>query len=101
MENLTLIDWKMVGFASLWILGLAVILSTLSFGHYHARTESMKINAVLKRSGYSKAFALGMVMFCIGLAGSSNTWWEITLWLVLGASFLLQSMHSIRSEREE
>jgi len=37
MNGLELIDWRLVGFASLWIAGLSVVLTALGFADYHAR----------------------------------------------------------------
>ncbi len=88
MENLDLIDWRMVGFASLWILGLALILTTLGFANFHAHTGSKRMREVLGEPGYRAAVNAGLTLFCLGLLGSSLSWWETVLWGLLAAAFL-------------
>ena len=78
----------MVGFASLWILGLAVILTALGFADYHAHTSSKRMREVLKEPGYSAAVNAGLALFCLGLLGSSRAWWEMALWGLLAVAFL-------------
>lgn len=78
----------MLGFASLWILGLAVILATLSFADYHANRGSKRRREVLGEPGYRAAVNTGLTLFCLGLLGSSRTMWETVLWGLLAAAFL-------------
>jgi len=87
MENLHLIDWRMVGFGALWITGLAVVLSALGFAYYEAQTGARRMREVLKRPTYQVAVNGGLTLFCLGLIGSSRTWWESLLWTLLAGSF--------------
>ncbi len=87
MENLSLIDWRMVGFAALWILGLAIVLSALGFASYEARPAGEKLRERLKRPGYQRAINAGLTLFCLGMAGTAGSWWERILWGLLGAAF--------------
>ena len=73
VENLDLIDWPMVGFASLWILGLALMLTTFGFADYHAGHERKKAREILKRSEYQVPINAGIALFCLGLLGSSRS----------------------------
>jgi hypothetical protein len=99
MENLDLIDWKMVGFASLWIIGLAVILAVLGFVDYHAKAGGGRFRDELRKSIYQAWIHVGLTLFCLGLLGSSNAWWERALWGLLAIAFLIFSIRSFRERR--
>jgi len=77
----------MVGFASLWILGLATILTALGFADYHAGIDRRRTRDILREPGYQTAINVGLTLFCAGLIGSSSAWWEYALWGLLGMSF--------------
>ena len=87
MENLDLIDWRMVGFSSLWILGLSIILTVLGFADYHAKTRKLRFREELRGVGYQRFIYIGLTLFCLGLLGSSSTWWEKVLWGFLALCF--------------
>ncbi len=78
----------MVGFASLWILGLAVILATLGFADYYANRDSRRLREILKKPGYRATVNAGLTLFCLGLMGFSRTWWETVLWGLFAVAFL-------------
>jgi len=86
----------MVGFASLWILGLAVILTALGFADYHAHTGSKRMREVLKEPGYSVAVNTGLALFCLGLLGSSRAWWETVWWASLAVAFMVFTITALR-----
>jgi len=92
MQNLDLIDWRMVGFASLWILGLAIVLSALGFADYRARISNRRTRQVLRRPGYRASVHGGLRLFCLGLAGSAGTWWEALLWGCLALAFAYSTL---------
>jgi Mn2+/Fe2+ NRAMP family transporter len=87
MDNLALIDWRMVGFAALWIFGLAIVLTAVGFADYRASRESARTADVLRRSGYRAAANAGLTLFCIGLLGSGHVWWELAIWGSLALAF--------------
>ena len=99
MQNLDLIDRRMVGFASLWILGLAVVLSALGFADYHARISNRRTHQVLRQAGFQAAIHGGLALFCLGLAGSAGTWWEALVWGCLALAFAYSTLVSLRSPR--
>lgn len=94
MENVDLIDWRMVGFGAMWITGLAVILSALGFADYHAHQEGVRIRDLLKCSGYQMAINGGLTLFCLGLIDSSRNWWETVLWALLAGAFAFFALWS-------
>jgi hypothetical protein len=96
MENLALIDWKMVGFAALWITGLAVILSTIGFADYHASVEKNRFRRVVQKPAYRAAIDAGLILFCLGLSGSARSPFETALWLLFGIIFSYFMVQALR-----
>ncbi len=101
MENLDLIDWRMVGFASLWIIGLAMILTVLGFADYHARTKGDRIRDELRKPSYPIWINLGLTLFCLGLLGSSDAMWQAILWGLLAIVFIVLGISSYRTWRKD
>jgi len=91
----------MVGFASLWITGLAIILSALGFADYHAAAGGRKFRQEVKRPAYQAAINFGLVAFGLGQIGSSRAWWETVLWGVLAAVFAGYAIRDLRRLRRE
>lgn len=87
MSNLSLIDWPLVGFSVLWILGLAVVLTVLGFAYYEAETSGERLRDRLRRPGPQLAMNSGLALFCAGMAGTSGSWWERGLWGALCLAF--------------
>lgn len=94
MSNIALIDWRLVGFGTLWIVGLSVVLAALSFGDYVAAQQRVRLRAVLVWPEYHAAISAGLVLFCLGLIGSSRAWWEQLLWAALAIAFSYQAWHA-------
>ncbi|MCX6071629.1 MAG: hypothetical protein NTU91_12365 [Chloroflexi bacterium] len=92
MQNLDLIDWGLVGFSSLWIGGLALILSALGMADYHAAVSHVTMRQVLAEAGYRVAIDLGMTFFCVGMLGMAVAWWERVLWGLLAVAFLAYAL---------
>ena len=91
MSNLDLIDWRLVGFSALWLSGLSVILAAFSFGDYTASQRRLRTREVLGWPSYQAAFNSGLVLFCLGLMGVAQVWWQQGLWAVLAAAFAYQT----------
>jgi len=96
MEGLDLIPWRTVGFSTLWILGLAVILTLIGFADYHASQEGARTRQVLRRPGYRAGINGGLTLFCLGLLGSSGAWWETVLWGLLALSFAYSAWRALK-----
>ena len=91
MNNLGLIDWRLVAFSALWILGLSLVLAAFSFADYTAAQQGARLRAVLGRPGYQAALNAGLLFFCLGLIGSGRAWWEQVLWAALAIAFGYQA----------
>lgn len=93
-----LIDWQLVGFSALWILGLSVLLATFSYADYMAHTEGARTREMLRRRPYPAAMYAGLTLFGLGLAGATNTWWENALWIIVALAFAFLTWRSWRAE---
>jgi len=78
MDNLDLIDWRMLLFAALWISGLALLLSASGFAVYSANQTGQRVRKLL----------------------GSRACWEMILWGLLGAAFLVYAVAAWRSIRK-
>ena len=83
---------------SLWVLGLAALLATLSWTHWVASMGKIRFRTVLRRPSIRWALDLGLVLFCAGLAATSGTWWERALWGLLAAAWMVQAWLAGRSK---
>lgn len=96
-----MIDWFSVFANSLWILGLALALGTFSYANWQASVLHEKTIALLKRPGYLISFNIAILLFCAGLAATSDTTLEIVVWSILGLLFLVQMIFVLRQKRAE
>jgi hypothetical protein len=87
MAGLDLIDWRLVAFSALWILGASILLATFSFGYFVARERRTRTRAVLRGQGYQVGLYGGLALFALGMAGGAGTWWEALIWAVLALLF--------------
>ena len=94
-----MIDWINVAANALWILGCAVALAGLSYSDWLAGQEQAKLRVVLQYPKMQVVFNLAGTLFSAGLAWTSDTWYEIGLWVLLAAAFLWQMVLSIQAQR--
>jgi len=87
MTSLSLIDWGLVGYSALWILGLSVILAALSLADYHAAQRSIRFREALKGAGYQFSINAGLWLVCLGWLGSAQSVWERLVWAGLSLAF--------------
>lgn len=74
-------DWWLIGSSALWIAGLAILVAVHSYHGWLASETHRRLPDQFKTRGWVIPFALGMTLFCTGLAVSRHApWWERTLW---------------------
>jgi len=93
-----MIDWVNVFLNAVWILGLSILLSVIGIANYKGTTENIRLSKVLSESNYRIILDLGMILFCIGLAGLAGPWWQKLLWGLLSMSFLIMVWKSLISK---
>ncbi len=62
-------DWGTLAYNALWVVGLAVVLATLSLAAYEGSLSRFRVS-----------LALGLLLVCAGLLGLVSTLWERILW---------------------
>lgn len=96
MDNLDLIDWRMVAFSFLWILGAAILLAAAGFAYDRSRREERRFKQVFADPPYDLAVNLGLLLFSIGMLGMESALWESIIWGLLSSAFLYFTLQSIK-----
>lgn len=92
-----MIDWWLVGSASLWITGLAVLLSALSYQNWLAHETGTRLRDRFVTRSWGVPYSVGMTMFCTGLAAAREAaWWERAIWTALALFFAWQLIRHCR-----
>jgi len=86
-----MIDWFNLAVNALWILACALALAILSYASWSASLQHEKLQKILVLPRYQISIYIAGILFCLGLAGTSNEWWEIMLWIILVAVFTGQT----------
>jgi len=89
----------MVGFGSLWIIGLAVLLTAIGFADHEAHIQASRTGNMLRQPGYKLAVSAGLTLFFIGLLGSAEAWWEWAVWTLLALFSAYSTWRSWRQVR--
>jgi len=82
-----MIDWLSVLFNSIWIIGAAIALAVISMACFQAQSRGVKLKKILNLSGFAVPLSISGGLFCLGLALTSDQWWEIALWILLVLGF--------------
>lgn len=91
-----MIDWVSLGFGALWISGLGLVTAALSFAYYLAGQQKQRLRQILKMPACQIMVDLGLVFFCLGLAGGVSEIWERILWVVLALIFMLPTRPAMK-----
>lgn len=95
-----MIDWFGVAANTFWILGLALGLATFSYASWQASIYHEKTRERIKRPQILLSFNVAALLFCTGLAATSDSTLEIVLWSLLGILFLVQLLLAVRQIRK-
>jgi hypothetical protein len=82
-----MIDWRLVFFGALWILGLSACLAAVSFAYTQSAAQNQSLRMVLHEARYRFILNLGLTLFCVGWLGNVEVWWERAWWGALALSF--------------
>lgn len=96
------IDWFGVFSNALWIVGLAVALAAVSYADWRRRLRHPRqtLRQALGRPAFQAAWSLGLLLVCVGLALTSEPWWQRLLWAALAVAFVyLGGSASLQSRR--
>ena len=94
-----MINWWALLHNSFWVLGLATVLGTLGLADYEANRSQVRLRKKLGEPGFQLSLRSGVMLFCLGLLFSSQSWWEYVLWGLLAAAFAGQAVWLWRQAR--
>jgi hypothetical protein len=95
-----LIDWGNVFGNALWILGCAVALATFSYQSWRASMHREKFTVMLKQPGAQIAMNLAGLLFCLGLAATSDSLVKYIIWGIFAAAFLVLAGNAYKAMRK-
>ena len=96
-----MIDWYNLAMNTFWIVGCAVALATLSYASWEASASEQKFGESLGKPNIQIVLNLAGLLFCIGLAGTSDVIWQQVVWALLGVGFVVQIIWEFRKQKEE
>ncbi len=76
------IDWYSVFINLFWILGLAILLASFSYHYWLAGEEERPLKVQLNETSFQKTLWFSIFLISIGLAGTSERYWEIAIWTI-------------------
>lgn len=82
-----MIDWFSLAANSLWIIALSVGLATFGIARWEAQVNGQKLAERLSQPGKQSAMKVAGLLFCLGLAGTSEQLWQTIVWIVLALGF--------------
>ena len=85
-----MIDWFNLLANSLWIFALSLAISTLSFARWEARDRDESLRSIMSQTKWQSPLNLAGVLFCGGLATTTDVIWERAAWGVLAILFIIQ-----------
>ena len=92
-----MIDWYSVGFSALWILGLGLMVATLSFTYYQAGQQKQRFRQALEIPTCRIMIGMGLVFFTLGWTGSVSSTWERIVWAVLALLFMVLTWQATKT----
>ena len=95
-----MIQWWYVMANSIWILALALALAVFSIAYYQAQLGKVKIASNLGTPKFVIPLYVAGGLFSLGMALTTDTWWEIALWFVLMGLFFYEMYRTYLLNRE-
>jgi len=83
---------------ALWIIGLAILLATVSYMSWYKSVNGWGWRYALNLPHMLLPLCVGLAIFCVGMALNGRTafepapWWETVVWSILAALFCVQSV---------
>jgi small-conductance mechanosensitive channel len=68
--------------SGLWVAGLALLLAAFSYHYDQARQQHRPLSTQLNQCSFATALWASFTLVALGLAATSQTWWEAILWSV-------------------
>jgi hypothetical protein len=87
-----MIDWFNVLANALWILGLAVLLATVSLAHWLGGLKKKPLRQVLLGPDFHLVAAIGILVFALGFVLLVTPWWHKVPWVGIMALSMWQGV---------
>jgi hypothetical protein len=85
-----MMGWLNLAYHIVWILGLALMLTTFSLAHWLAGQRRQSVGPVLAEPGFRLAIASSFALFGLGLGLLVEPWWYKICWFgIVAASIWL------------
>lgn len=78
-----MINWYALIANSFWVVGLAVLLAGFSYHSWLAKENGRSIKEQFNESAFQKLFWASSILVAMGLAGTSRSWWETAVWIIV------------------
>jgi presenilin-like A22 family membrane protease len=85
-----MINWINLAANSLWILACALGLAGISQAAWRARLRGVRLRQLITDRPYQCVINMAGVLFCLGLAATAGTTWEMLVWALLALAFFVQ-----------
>jgi hypothetical protein len=83
-------DLNSLGANLFWIAGLFIAAGAVLTAAFDAVRRRESLRSRLRRRGYQAVLMGAAAIFCVGLALTARSTWEMVLWAALGFLFLTQ-----------
>lgn len=94
-----MLDWSSLALDFLWVLGLAVIVATVSYYYWLTAETTLSDRRLGDVPTCIIGVSFGGWLFCVGMAGLARYWWEGAAWGVLVILFAWVMWKSWKSSR--
>jgi len=84
-----LIDYWMIIFNLLWILGLALLVAGWSLCYYEAKSKNTSVLEQLKTPAKDRIITFALLLICAGLAATGSSWWIRLIMIIIGLAILV------------
>ena len=75
-----MVDWLSLSISTLWILGLSLLLATISIAYWASEKENKPCRHVLSQSAFHLSAMAGVFLFAFGILLTVSSWWERAGW---------------------
>ncbi len=86
------IDWAFAAKHAVWLLGLGIVLATISYTDWRASTCQVSRRTLLASALFLSPLCAGLALFCAGMALVSGIAWQAAAWSVVGLLLAGQSV---------
>ena len=91
-----MINWWHLIIDSLWIIGFAMLLASISWSFYTASVNQQHLRTQLRAPGVTFVVSTGMMLAMFGLALRRDHLWMSIIWIILAVGFAYIAWQALR-----